>query len=115
MRNTIVAVTLAATALFGTASASLASESILKVVADGKPWNGKGSDTPAMKLTLNPNGTGKMKAGFLGFNLTWKANGDNGFCMSGGPIKNACMVLTPVAKGYVGKSTDGKTLTLTRG
>jgi hypothetical protein len=115
MKTTILALTLAATALFGTASSSIASDSILKIVADGKPWNGKGSDTPAMKLTLNPNGTGKMKAGFIGFNLSWRPNGDNGFCMTGGPIKEACMVLTPIAKGYMGKSNDGKTLTLTRG
>ncbi|MGL4405364.1 MAG: hypothetical protein ACRCT6_06365 [Notoacmeibacter sp.] len=115
MKNTIIALGLAATAVFGTASATIAADGLLKTIADGKAWNGKGDGTPAMKLTLNPNGTGKMKAGIMGFNLKWTANGPDGLCMSGGPLKNACMVFTPVAKGYVGKGGDGKSLTLTRG
>jgi hypothetical protein len=116
MKTKLLATAVGLTALLATTSFGAAEQSIIAQVADGRAWNAKGDDgRPALKLTLNPNGTGNMKAGIMGFNLKWKANGDNGFCMSGGPIKNSCMTLTPTAKGFSGISDDGKSLALTRG
>jgi hypothetical protein len=115
MKSISLAAAIGFGALLTSTTFSPAQQSIIQMVADGRPWNAKGDDgRPELKLTLNPNGTGSMKAGFMGFNLKWKANGGNGFCMNGGPIKNSCLVLTPTANGFTGRSEDGKSMVLAR-
>jgi hypothetical protein len=104
----------AAIALLGTTDIALADQTIIAQIADGKAWDAQPDGASKMKMTLNPDGTGKMKFGIMSRAIAWTPNGD-GLCMTGIPGGKNCIVFTPIANGFTGKTADGKTLTLTRG
>jgi hypothetical protein len=60
-----------------TAQASLARQ-----IADGRAWNMTMKEGPArtMKLTLNPDGTGRMEGGPMTMSPTWRETG-TGICI----------------------------------
>lgn len=65
----------------GTVSAQAGSSSIMRQIADGKPWNLTIlKDNRAMKLTLNPDGTGKMEGGPMTMTPSWR-EAPGGMCM----------------------------------
>jgi hypothetical protein len=103
-------------ALLVGASAStlaMAEDSIVAQITDGKPWNAKASDASNMKMTLNPDGTGKVKFGPMSRKIGWTPN-SNGLCLTGIPGGKKCVEFTAIVNGFSGKAADGKTLTLTR-
>jgi hypothetical protein len=108
-----VAALLAAMTFFSPAVALSDSGTIARI-ADGKTWNAQPSGGPKMKLTFNPDGTGKMSFGIMTRKLKWTPDGD-GICMTGMPGGKRCIAFAPTSNGYVGTSDDGRSLTLTRG
>ena len=93
---------------------ALANSSAVSIIADGKAWDAQPSGGPKMKLTFNPDGTGKMSFGIMTRKLNWAPNG-TGICMTGMPGGKRCITFAPRANGgYVGTSDDGKSLVLSR-
>jgi hypothetical protein len=86
----------------------------ISAIADGKAWNAQPAGGPKMSLTLNPDGTGRMKFGIMSRKVSWTPNA-GGLCMTGMPGGKRCITFSPTADGYVGRSDDGRSLTLTRG
>lgn len=83
-------------------------------IADGKPWTTSGPTGGKMRLTLNPDGTGKMNMGFMSRKITWSEEGD-AICLGGLPGDAArCITFRPVKGGFAGQAPDGKTLVLRR-
>jgi hypothetical protein len=93
---------------------AFAEDSIAVKLADGKPWQTKLTDVPRLTMTLNPDGSGTMKVAIMKREITWKAKGSDGMCLSGLPDGTKCMKLNPIEKGYSGVADDGKTIMLTR-
>jgi hypothetical protein len=113
MKKFLISATLALAAFCGSLGAALADQSIIAQITDGRTWDAQPDGGSKMKMTLNPDGTGKMKFGIMSRKIAWTPNGD-GICMTGIPGGKNCIVFSPTNKGFTGKTADGKILTLTR-
>jgi hypothetical protein len=68
-------------------------------LADGKAWTMQTPEGKNVQVTFLPDGTGKMKAGFMGMGLKWREDG-NLFCMKPGFMKERCSEMRAVQGGY---------------
>ena len=93
---------------------ALASASVA-TLADGAPWNASLDNGRTMKLTLNPDGSGKMNAGLMSRKISWTEK-DSKLCLSGMPRTNGPRCLSPVATqgGYRLLMEDGQAISLSR-
>jgi hypothetical protein len=109
----IAAAFLAATAF---AAPALADDALVARLADGKPWSVKLSEGPTVKMTFNADGTGLMKMGFMSRKIGWTKSAD-GICLTGLPSGRGdnCLTLSTAGNGLAGRSSDGKSMLLTRG
>ncbi len=87
----------------------------LSEVADGLQWNAAIANGPTVAITLNPNGTGAVKMGPVGRDLTWRAAQD-GLCIANLPRSEGprCFALSATAGGYLMTEAGGNTISLTR-
>ncbi len=90
-------------------------ENYATVIADGKPWQAKLPDGPNLRLTLNPDGTGKMAVAIMSQAIAWRSVGDT-ICLEGMPQGKGpgCITFRPVDGGFEGQGSDGQNLTLLR-
>jgi hypothetical protein len=89
-------------------------ESYATRIADGAPWTTTAPNGGKMRMTLNPDGTGRMKLGIMSRAITWTEK-DNAICLGGMPGGAArCVTFRPIEGGFAGTGTDGMTLVLRR-
>jgi hypothetical protein len=89
-------------------------ESYASRIADGAPWTTIAPNGGKMRMTLNPDGTGRMKLGIMSRNITWTEK-DDAICLGGMPGGAArCVTFRPVEGGFAGTGSDGTTLVLRR-
>jgi hypothetical protein len=89
--------------------------SLARVIADGRPW------TMAMmpqnrqaKVTLNPDGTGRMEGGPIAMSPTWRGTTD-GMCLKPAMlIPERCVTLRREGAAIIGLSDDQVQFRLTR-
>lgn len=105
-----IPLTLTALTLCAAAHASPVTE-----ITDGKEWRAAVSGGPNVRMTLHPDGSGRVRVGPIGRNVTWYAN-DTGLCITNLPGGDdpRCFVLSQTADGYLMTSGDGSTIGLTR-
>jgi hypothetical protein len=82
-----------------TAQASLARQ-----VADGRPWNMAMKDGPGrtMRLTLNPDGTGRIEGGPMTMSPTWRESGADICIKPGLVMPERCATLRKEGAKIVG-------------
>ncbi len=90
-----------------------ATEDIMAIVADGRPWTIQMAEGREGTLALNPDGTGTMRAGFMSMDMTWTRQ-PGGFCMTGGRMGTRCVTLQADGSGYFGVGSDGGAMRLSR-
>ena len=95
------------------AGASLASDDLMQKVADGRAWVFKGESGRKGRLTLNPDGSGKMKAGFMSISTKWRP-APGGFCMEGRMIGRRCVELGQSNNGFIAYQSGKVAFTLSR-
>ena len=69
--------------------------------ADSKPWKMHSGDGHEGTLTINPDGTGKVDAGFIKMGVSWKQKGAD-TCLSFGIMGSHCLVFKAVSGGFDG-------------
>ena len=69
--------------------------------ADSKPWKMHSGDGHDGTLTVNPDGTGKVDAGFIKMGVSWKQKGAD-TCLSFGIMGSHCLVFKAVSGGFDG-------------
>lgn len=72
------------------ADPSLPAAEAVRVLADGKPWNGTRSDGDHVQLTFNPDGTGRFQ-GPVTRPITWKAGPEEICIQLGFPMGDKCL------------------------
>jgi hypothetical protein len=89
-------------------------ESHSATIADGQPWVTTGPNGTTIRLTLNPDGSGRMQIGIMGRAITWAEDGDR-ICLGGMPQgAGRCFVFQPVDGGFAGEAEDGGAVVLMR-
>jgi hypothetical protein len=75
-----------------------------RVVADGKPWSlTMVPENRQGRLTLNPDGTGKMEGGPMAMSPTWRATAD-GLCMKPSMVMaERCVTLRREGRAIIGE------------
>ena len=74
----------------------------------GQSWRVQNARGPNGRLTLNPDGTGRTRAGPISMPATWERRG-TAFCLTAGPIGTRCVDLVRDGDGYAGLE-NGKTV-----
>ncbi len=85
----------------------------MQEVADGRPWVFKAAAGRAGKLTLHPDGTGTMRAGFMKLNASWRRV-PGGFCMKSRMTGERCVSLRRLPNGFSAYNQNTLKFTLTR-
>ena len=98
----------AAAVVTGAVSASPALADMIANVTEGQTWRIENTRGPNGRLTLNPDGTGRMRAGPISVRATWERRGSQ-FCLTAGPIGTRCVALTARGGGYAG-AQNGETV-----
>ncbi|MEI8143923.1 MAG: hypothetical protein WCH83_00535 [Alphaproteobacteria bacterium] len=90
-------------------------QSLIREIADGKPWSIVTLEGRTGRLTLNPDGTGKMDGGPMSLSPTWEETRD-GMCMTMPfPINNRrCVTLRREGVAVVGLRDGAQQFKLTR-
>jgi hypothetical protein len=89
-------------------------ESYASRIADGAPWTTTAPNGGKMRMTLNPDGTARMKLGIMSRKITWTEK-DDAICLGGMPGGAArCVTFRPIEGGFTGTGSDGTTLVLRR-
>lgn len=88
-------------------------DATIALLADGKAWTTTGPNGRKMTLTFHPDGTVRMKMGFLSRSMRWERS-EEGVCLSGGPGGDRCLRLERSETGFVGHDGDAPPMTLTR-
>ena len=92
---------------------AVADQSVAALIADGQPWAAVGPGGRQIQITFFPDGTVRMKAGFMRMAMAWTATAD-GMCMTGGPQGDRCVRFTPQGTGFIGTDGVGEPLILSR-
>ncbi len=90
-----------------------ADSSNARTIADGQPWLMKTATGQTGRMTLLPNGAGKMRRGPLSIRLSWTAI-DDGICITSRVQGRQCVELKPSTTGFVGVRDDEVVFTLSR-
>ncbi|QBF30178.1 hypothetical protein [Thalassococcus sp. S3] len=89
-------------------STSEALAQIAQTMADGQPWELTDPSGRSAELTLNPDGTGRVRLGFGRADTTWETTKD-GMCLTIRPLGETCLELRQMDGGIVGTAQDGGT------
>ena len=100
-------------ALALTVSGPAAAQSIVDQITDGTEWTMQMDNGRSGRLTLNPDGTGQMRFGFLRRSVSWTGQ-DSELCLIGTPDGDRCMTWKPDGTGFVAAPEEGKALRLVR-
>ncbi|MEM7633164.1 MAG: hypothetical protein AAF299_01295 [Pseudomonadota bacterium] len=95
------------------AGSGLASDDFIRQIADGRAWVFKGENGRNGRLTLNPDGSGKMKAGFMSMSTKWRP-APGGFCMEARMMGNRCVELGQSNNGFIAYQSGKVAFTLSR-
>ena len=109
----IIQALIASAALLAVSPVHASSE--IQAVTDGAAWTANMPNGRTGNLTLNPDGTGRMKAGIMSRNITWTA--ENGkLCLHGMPRQDRpnCMTAAAAQGGFQLTSDAGEVMSLTR-
>lgn len=100
-----------ASLFFGTALQA----SPLAEITTGEEWRAAVSGGPNVRMTLEPNGTGRVRVGPIRRSVTWYPS-EGGLCITNLPGGDdpRCFVLSQTTSGYMMTSGDGSTIDLTR-
>lgn len=87
-------------------------------IADGAPWTITLPDGREARMTLDPDGTGRMRLGLLSRGIAWSER-DGALCLHGLPRPDGaegprCTVLEAVAGGWILRAGDAQAMTLSR-
>jgi len=82
-------------------------------IADGSPWQMQDPSGRRSEITLQPDGTGRVRAGLIGVRATWVSTAD-GLCLTTRPLGTTCLVLSRGSNGFLGISEDGGRFTFVR-
>lgn len=96
--------TLAAALLAGPAAAQQPVSA--RQIADGRPWSMAMAGGPNGALTLNPDGSGQMRAGPMAMNAVWREI-PGGLCFKPSLASERCAVLRREG-GAIVASQDGR-------
>jgi hypothetical protein len=99
--------------LFACAIISVQSDAAQLTVADGMPWKMTASGLPGGTITMNPDGTGTMGAGFMSMKISWTQNGSF-TCIRMGSMGDHCVKFVTVAGGFDGTEHGSKRKMLLR-
>ncbi len=80
------------------ATAPAHAESYAGQIADGAGWTTTGANGRELMLTLNPDGTGQMRLGFIRRSLSWRESGER-ICLNGLPDGERCITFAPIEGG----------------
>jgi hypothetical protein len=94
--------------------ASAEAESFAGHIADGLQWSANAQDRGNMRMTLHPDGTGRMEIGILSRRVGWHEE-DDAICLTGLPgVAMRCITFRPVDGGFEGIGPDGQRFVLQR-
>lgn len=94
-------------------STSFASDDLMRHVADGRAWAFMGENGREGRLTLKPDGTGKMKSGLMSMSTSWQAM-PGGFCMKARMMGERCVELAKSNNGFIAYQDGKVAFTLSR-
>lgn len=113
IRRVVAALPISLLLLTYNAGTGLAANDLMRQVADGRAWVLKGENGRNGHLTLNPDGSGKMKAGFLSLAATWRP-APGGFCMEVSMMGKRCVELDESNNGFIAYQSGKVAFTLSR-
>lgn len=90
----------------------LAPADAVRVVADGKPWNGVTADGRKARITLNRDGSGSFE-GPITLSISWAVMQED-ICIKISIAGTKCLRFRRIAGGVEGWNAKGRDLTLTR-
>ncbi|MEM6312277.1 MAG: hypothetical protein AAF754_19820 [Pseudomonadota bacterium] len=90
--------------LFTTIPAS--ANELAQAMADGGAWQMQDPSGRNSEITLQPDGTGRIRAGLMGVRATW-VPADDGICLTTRPLGTICLALSQGANGFLGVAEDG--------
>ena len=89
-------------------------ESFAGRIADGLPWSTKTATGANMRMTLNPDGSGRMEVGIMNRRISWQEQGA-AICLAGLPGgATRCIAFSPVEGGFAGVGPEGQAFVLRR-
>lgn len=83
-------------------------------VADGAAWSMTNQNGRTGTLTLNPDGTGTIKAGPFTMGTSWWAQQTDGLCLANSRMGTRCVTLVKRTGGYDGISNGSVVMELRR-
>lgn len=100
------------------AAGLLAAEAFANPVDDitnGEAWRAKVSGGPTVNMTLNPDGTGRVRVGPIGRKVAWQQQGE-ALCIAGLPNSDGpkCFEVSDAQGGYQMRDSEGGMIDLTR-
>ena len=99
--------------------ASIASPAVadgaIEAITDGQPWTASLANGRSLEMTFNPDGSGRVKFGFLSRSITWSVRGEE-LCLAGMPGSNGpqCAAVAAEAGGYLLALGKGRSVRLSR-
>lgn len=91
----------------------LAPQAAAATLADGAPWSAKAANGRTFKLTLNKDGTGRIRGGLpFPMSVKWSVKGD-AVCLTGTMISK-CLRFRAMPGGFQGYVEDKPDLKLSR-
>lgn len=84
-----------------------------QLMADGAPWDMQDPSGRTAKITLNPDGSGRVRLGLMGASAEW-VHTDDGLCLTTRPLGEVCLILTSNSTGVIGTASDGGVFVFTR-
>lgn len=87
----------------------------VSALADGAPWTASMDNGRTMKMTLNPDGSGRMTFGVMSRKISWTEE-DSKLCLSGMPRADGprCLSTEPIPGGYKLLMENGQSISLSR-
>ena len=83
------------------------------LLADGQQWNFQDPGGRTARLTLNPDGTGRVRLGLMGTDAVWVPT-SSGLCLTTRPLGEVCLALEASGSGFVGATETGEIFTFWR-
>ena len=79
---------------------ALADGNVMARIADGGPWTFREANGRAKVMVLNPDGSGRVRAGRVDMRAEWTATHD-GFCLRTIRAPERCMVVVEDGRGFL--------------
>ncbi|MEM9969388.1 MAG: hypothetical protein AAF755_15070 [Pseudomonadota bacterium] len=86
---------------------------LAQAMADGAVWQMQDPSGRSAEITLQPDGTGRIRAGLMGVRATWVPT-DDGMCLTTRPLGTICLALSQETNGFLGVAEDGGRFTFVR-